>query len=251
MKVVLGILVAILFALSAHAEVLVLKDNYYIANVRIIGTDGDKTIYRWAEKLFEIETNLIVEISKELPKQGIIADPNRFDSSFVSQTVAAQGSTSSAVKTTSEKIKKEIEIPQRLQIENGFWGYSYMYDGDAIKREAAMVLLNEVPAALALHGQADKGYAWSNVLGGVGAAMIGWPLGQWAAGQRYPSWGLAAIGTALVLPSIVGANHANMNYRKAMKLYNEKMVEKKEAPKEEGAWEMKLLPWNVKLSYHF
>ena len=104
-KVVLGIVVFVLFAIPAKAEVLILQDNYYIANVRIIGTDAGKTIYRWAEKLFEIDSALVIEVSKELPVAGNIIDPNKLPEIYTYQAADAKATSITAVVE-----KKEVVV---------------------------------------------------------------------------------------------------------------------------------------------
>ena len=249
-KVVLGIVVFVLFAIPAKAEVLILQDNYYIANVRIIGTDAGKTIYRWAEKLFEIDSALVIEVSKELPVAGNIIDPNKLPEIYTYQAADAKATYITAV-VEKKEVVVEVLKPQRLQMKKQFWGYGYYYDKNPISQQSALEMLKQVPEAYNLHSKAEAGYAWGNVMGGVGVLMISWPIGEWISGQKYPAWGVAAIGGALVLPAITGAKHAHFTFHRAAKVYNDKVDIKLDTPTPESSWELKVLPWNVQVTYRF
>lgn len=65
------------------------------------------------------------------------------------------------------------------------------------------------------------------ILGYAGGFMIGWPLGT-AIGGGEPNWALAGIGAGLVVLSIPLSSSAKKKTIKAIELYNQGLVPKKE-----------------------
>ena len=67
---------------------------------------------------------------------------------------------------------------------------------------------------------AKSNKTWSTIIGGIGGALVGFPLGT-AIGGGDPEWTLAAIGTGLIVVAIPIANGYNRKTLKAVDLYNE------------------------------
>lgn len=88
-----------------------------------------------------------------------------------------------------------------------------------VKPKTVLEIMELNPAAHTAFKKAKNNYDAANVLGAIGGALIGWPLGT-ALGGGDPQWGMAAGGAALVLLSLpltsAFKKHANI----AIDLYN-------------------------------
>jgi uncharacterized membrane protein YfcA len=99
-------------------------------------------------------------------------------------------------------------------------GYTYLQDGEEISRSDMIGEIQQVQnARSALSGyQPSTGIAY--VVGTVGGAMIGWPVGAAVAGNPEPPWLLAGIGAGLVVLAVPLAMSAEAALARAVDAYN-------------------------------
>lgn len=107
-----------------------------------------------------------------------------------------------------------------ISMEKGFGGYVF-YQGDQ-KLKNVTQLANVMKSNPEAHSQilsAKSSYNTALVLGGVGGAFIGWPLGT-ALGGGEPNWALAGIGAGLVVVSIPLTQSFNKKAIQAVQTFN-------------------------------
>lgn len=66
---------------------------------------------------------------------------------------------------------------------------------------------------------AQSSYILSNIIGGVGGFMVGWPLGT-AIGGGKPNWTMAGIGAGLIVVSIPITQSFNKKAKQAVETFN-------------------------------
>ncbi|CAM1351898.1 hypothetical protein [Tenacibaculum crassostreae] len=108
---------------------------------------------------------------------------------------------------------------QQIQKEKVFGGYQYSVDGKALSMKEMINLMESNTKALALMKKAKSNTTLATVLGGVGGALIGFPIGT-AIGGGDANWTLAGVGAGLVIVAIPIASGANKKANQAVELYN-------------------------------
>ncbi|WP_192823544.1 hypothetical protein [Rufibacter sp. LB8] len=86
--------------------------------------------------------------------------------------------------------------------------------------------LNEASQAFASHEPALQEFrkaktnnTWATIMGGIGGALVGWPVGAALAGGE-ANWTLAGVGAGFIGISIPFTVKANKQTRNAVNLYN-------------------------------
>lgn len=105
--------------------------------------------------------------------------------------------------------------------------YPVTQAGVELKPFEVQQILNSNPESRKELAAAKENQTFALLLGGAGGFMIGWPLGT-AMGGGEPNWLLAGIGAGLVALSIPLSSAAKKKTLKAIELYNEGLVHKKE-----------------------
>src|SRR5580765_2703743 len=85
----------------------------------------------------------------------------------------------------------------------------------------AQEMMTNSPEAFEEMKKAKTNRAFSNVLGAIGGALVGFPVGQ-AIGGGDPNWTLAAVGGGLIAVSIPFAIAYKKHAGKAVSIYNAK-----------------------------
>lgn len=108
---------------------------------------------------------------------------------------------------------------QTLRMEKNFWG-TKLYADDQLKSPGEMLeIMKSDPEAYQEFKKAKGNLAGATVLGFIGGALIGWPIGT-SVGGGDPQWGLAGGGAALILLSIPLSSGFNKHAERAIELYN-------------------------------
>lgn len=86
---------------------------------------------------------------------------------------------------------------EKIEIGSGFFGQNvYFYKGEEIagtEELRAVISKANIPETATLLDEADSQIALYNIVGGVGGAMIGWPVGAALAGQEFMCRCLRAV----------------------------------------------------------
>ena len=107
----------------------------------------------------------------------------------------------------------------QIEIQKAFGGIKLMQNGQVLRPKMVLDIMKTNPEAVAEFKKAKSNFDADQVLGFVGGALIGWPLGT-ALGGGEPNWGLAAGGAGLVLVSIPLNAGYKKHATKAVELYN-------------------------------
>ncbi len=108
---------------------------------------------------------------------------------------------------------------QQIETKKVFGGHQFLQNGKSLKFSEMESMMKSNTEAYQLIKSAKTNNGMAMVLGGVGGALIGWPLGT-AMGGGEPNWTLAGIGAGLVVVSIPISSKANKKALKAVAIYN-------------------------------
>ena len=108
---------------------------------------------------------------------------------------------------------------QKINMETSFGGYKFTQNGETLKLSEVVNIMKSDNNAYELAKSAKSNYVLSQIMGGVGGFMVGWPLGTAIAGGK-PNWILAGVGAGIIVVSIPITSSANKKMRKAINLYN-------------------------------
>ncbi|MBL0742347.1 hypothetical protein [Chryseolinea lacunae] len=106
-----------------------------------------------------------------------------------------------------------------LRMEKNFWGIKFYQGSKLLKPAEVLNIMKPNDQAYAAFKKAKTNADAASVVGFVGGALIGWPLGTAIAGGD-PQWGLAAGGAALLLIGIPLSQGFTKNANMAFDLYN-------------------------------
>lgn len=109
--------------------------------------------------------------------------------------------------------------PGDIEIKKVFGGIQLKQDGRPLRPKEVLAIMQPIPEAYTAYKKAKSNYNGAQVLGFIGGALIGWPLGTALAGGD-PEWGLAAAGAGVLLISIPLNNGYSKNIRNAVSIYN-------------------------------
>lgn len=108
---------------------------------------------------------------------------------------------------------------QSIKIEKVFGGYNFSQDGDNLKFGELVYLLEKNEEAYPLIKTAHSQHTFSQILGGVGGFLIGWPIGRAVAGGE-ANWAMAGIGAGIVVVAIPISIKSANNAKSAVEIYN-------------------------------
>jgi outer membrane lipoprotein SlyB len=108
---------------------------------------------------------------------------------------------------------------QKIDIEKVFGGYKYTYNDELISLGDLANIMESNTEAFELIKKGRTNRSLSGVLGFVGGALVGWPIGN-VIGGGDPNWTLAGIGAGVIVVAIPISSRANKNINQAVELYN-------------------------------
>ncbi len=109
---------------------------------------------------------------------------------------------------------------QKIEMKKVFGGgYQYKQNDKRVTMNNLVKAMENNPTAYTLMKKAQSNTMLAAVTGGLGGALIGFPIGTAIAGGK-ANWTLAGIGAGLAAISIPISAKANKNARKAVELYN-------------------------------
>ncbi len=113
---------------------------------------------------------------------------------------------------------------ERIEMKQHWSGYSFMVDDKKIKLQEALKMMAAVDSiAYAKMLQSRKKKYWAASLGGLGAIMMAYPLGEMLAGKK-AKWPIGLAGAVLAGISIPINSKARMQANDALELYNNKVT---------------------------
>ncbi len=115
---------------------------------------------------------------------------------------------------------------QKISAEKVFGGYKFTQKGKALTMSQLVTTMKSNPTSYKLIKSAKSNNLLAMVLGGVGGALIGYPLGT-ALGGGEPKWVLAGVGAGLVGIGIPVSRGANKKAKQAVDTYNSGLKVKK------------------------
>lgn len=108
---------------------------------------------------------------------------------------------------------QKIEIKKKM-------GTNMLYQNDAkLSFSQTLALMKTNTDAYQLMKSAKTNMIWGSILGGVGGALIGFPIGTSIGGGK-ANWTLAAVGAGVALASIPLNSAYNKKSSEAVTLYN-------------------------------
>lgn len=109
---------------------------------------------------------------------------------------------------------------QQIQTEKVFGGYKFTQNNQSLSHEELTDIMKNNQQAFDLMESAKSNKIWSSIVGGIGGALIGFPIGT-AIGGGDPEWTLAAVGAGFIAIGIPISNGYNRKTLKAVELYNQ------------------------------
>jgi len=116
--------------------------------------------------------------------------------------------------------RPKLQINEPIQKKPGLFGTSYQQGGQDIDPSDMTDQLANAPRSGAFASSSRTWGIVGAVVGGVGGALIGWPIGAAIAGEKDPPWVLAGIGGGLVAVSISFAVVSASKLEKAVDQHN-------------------------------
>lgn len=108
---------------------------------------------------------------------------------------------------------------QKIESKKVLGSYIYKQNDNYLSSKQLVKLMSSNNEASQLIKSANKSKIWATILGGVGGAFIGFPIGT-AVGGGEAKWELAGVGAALILVAIPINNNYNKKSKNAVDLYN-------------------------------
>lgn len=108
---------------------------------------------------------------------------------------------------------------QKIEVKKVFGGYTFSQNEKILNLNQLSELMKNNKQAFDLVKSAKTNQTWGMILGGVGGALIGFPVGT-AIGGGDPEWALAGAGAALIVATIPIIKSFNKKTKKAVDLYN-------------------------------
>ena len=102
-------------------------------------------------------------------------------------------------------------------------GSQYIYNGRPLDFKQMLKLMEKDSEEYELVSSAKSTNSLTNVLGFIGGALVGWPIGTYLGGGE-PNWTLAYIGGAIIVINIPIAISASNKLTEGVRLHNEKQA---------------------------
>lgn len=113
---------------------------------------------------------------------------------------------------------------QEIEMEKAFGGWKYSQEGRQLSMNELVNTMKSNQEAYDLIKKAKSNTTLASVFGGLGGALVGWPLGT-ALGGGDPNWVLAGVGAGLIVIGIPISVGANKKAKEAVGLYNASLNE--------------------------
>lgn len=110
-------------------------------------------------------------------------------------------------------------VQDSIEIRKG-WGNSFRYQGKLLVPKKLREIVSVNPESVKEINRAQTNMVMGSILGGVGGALVGYPVGT-AIGGGKANWTLAAAGAFAILVSIPFSVAANSHTTKAVRIYND------------------------------
>ncbi|MBN1594906.1 hypothetical protein JW933_03170 [candidate division FCPU426 bacterium] len=244
----MGLCLLVILAVTARAEVLVLKNNYFIDEVTKVTQDGEMLIYRHAGKIYEIKSRYVLRTVEQVPENGRRISPEALEAALgiLAEESATPKTDTPEAPQVEEPPPSIRENPLRLQ--NMFWGYQYFLNEQPVSPSDFEKNLQTLPEAYSRYHQAQQAETFGTYLEGAGVVLIALPVVEYFTGQKYPLWGLAAIGGALIIPALAMKDNAYKNKMNAVKTYNYAKPEQEQG-NQQSSWKPVIHPGFLALEY--
>ncbi len=97
---------------------------------------------------------------------------------------------------------RKFDPKSPIEVRSGGLGNTYAQGGEVLDHRDMLDKLGEEPQTASQISGAKTLGTIAMVGATVGGALVGWPLGQAAAGRTDPEWALAAVGGGVILVSL-------------------------------------------------
>ncbi len=126
----------------------------------------------------------------------------------------------SLVALTLSVISFSQEPTDSIIVKTNFWtGTKFFVNGNTLTTAEAENVIKANAEAYSYFKKAKTSTVFSNIIAGVGGALIGYPIGVAAAGGDAP-WILAGIGAGVIVADIPLIINSNKKFQKAIDIYN-------------------------------
>lgn len=113
-----------------------------------------------------------------------------------------------------------VGFSQKIEIRKSLGAVSFFQDGKKLRLKEVSEQLAVNPKAAGIFKSARSSESLGAVLGGIGGALIGYPLGTALAGGE-AEWTLAAVGAGIIVLSFPIYSSAGRKAETAIAFYNE------------------------------
>lgn len=108
---------------------------------------------------------------------------------------------------------------QKIEMEEYITGYKFYQNDKYLTTNDLVSIMESNSEAYQLIKSAQSNKIFSQLLGGVGGFLIGWPVGSAIAGDE-PNWTMAIVGAGLVFISFPFSAKSNRKTKNAVDIYN-------------------------------
>lgn len=119
--------------------------------------------------------------------------------------------------------QQKFDASSRITARSGGLGNTYEQAGRTLDRGDMLDKLSELQPTQADAGSAKVLGTVAALIGAVGGALIGWPIGAAAAGAQEPPWILAGIGAGITVVSIPFSIAAENKVERAVENHNKSL----------------------------
>lgn len=106
-----------------------------------------------------------------------------------------------------------------ISMKKVFGGYQFYQGEKRLNMNQLVNVMEPNEQAYKEIKSAQSNYAFATIVGCVGGAMVGWPIGT-AIGGGEPNWAVAGIGAGLIVVSIPITQSFNKKAKQAVNTYN-------------------------------
>lgn len=119
--------------------------------------------------------------------------------------------------------QQKFDASSAITVRSGGFGNSYEQAGGPLDRGDMLDKLSEREPTKADADSAQTLGTVAAVIGAVGGALVGWPIGGAIAGSREPPWVLAGIGAGVIAVSIPFSIAAGNRVESAVQSHNKSL----------------------------
>jgi len=109
---------------------------------------------------------------------------------------------------------------EKISIKSGFFSSGFYCGSHKLTGSELEQILSKAPGALEEYNSGKSMYIAASIIQIIGGSLIGWPVGQAAAGEESPNWTMAIIGGGIAIPGLILEVVSRRHIRNAIDKYN-------------------------------